>query len=125
MAIRTIPFDAAEYIRSPEDQIALLNDALASNNAAYISNALGVIARAKGMTEVARGAGVTREALYKSLDKKGDPKLTTLMGVFKTLNVRLEARPVSPIKVTRRARIGVSTQTGRKKKAHAKADAKA
>jgi probable addiction module antidote protein len=30
------------------------------------------------MTEVAREAGVTREALYKALSENGDPRLTTL-----------------------------------------------
>ena len=60
----TKPFDAAKYLTSPEAQSALLNDALATGNAAYIANALGTIARARGMTEVAREAGVTREALY-------------------------------------------------------------
>jgi probable addiction module antidote protein len=37
-------------------------DALASGNAGYVAETLGVIARARGMTEVAREAGVTREA---------------------------------------------------------------
>jgi probable addiction module antidote protein len=50
--------------------------------------ALGNIARAKGMTQVARDAGITREALYKSLSKKGDPKLSTLLGVMKALGLK-------------------------------------
>lgn len=50
---------------------------------------LAVIARARGMTEVARGAGVTREALYKALSENGDPRLSTLLGVLKSLGVKL------------------------------------
>jgi len=46
------------------------------------------------MSGVARGAGVTREALYKAFSDKGDPKLTTLLGVLKTLDIRLSARSV-------------------------------
>ena len=45
----------------------------------------------KGMTEVAREAGVTRVALYKSLSEEGDPRLTTLLGVMRALGVRLSA----------------------------------
>src|SRR6188472_2959071 len=93
MAIKTTRFDPAEYVRTPEDQADLLNDALASGDAGYITNALGIIARARGMTEVARGAGVTREALYKSLSPKGDPRLSTLLGVLRTLDLKLTARP--------------------------------
>jgi|SRR6187401_1213877 probable addiction module antidote protein len=93
MATKTIPFDPAEHLASPEDQADLLNDALATGDTVYIANALGTIARARGMSEVARGAGVTREALYKSLTPKGDPKLSTLLGVLRTLDLKLTARP--------------------------------
>lgn len=60
-----------------------------SGDAGTIANALGVIARARGMTEVARGAGVTREALYRALSEDGDPRLTTLLGVMRSLGFRL------------------------------------
>ena len=90
--LKTEPFDAARYITSPEAQADLLNDALASGNPSYVSQALGVIARARGMTEVARQAGVTREALYKSLSENGDPRLTTLLGVTRALGVTLTVR---------------------------------
>jgi probable addiction module antidote protein len=61
--VKTEAFDAARYLTSPEAQAELLNDALGSGNAAYVARAFGVLARARGMTEVARAAGVTREAL--------------------------------------------------------------
>jgi probable addiction module antidote protein len=93
MATKTMPFDPAEHLASPEDQADLLNDALATGDTVYIANAFGTIARARGMSEVARGAGVTREALYKSLTRKGDPKLSTLLGVLRTLDLQLTARP--------------------------------
>lgn len=88
---KTEPFDAARYLGAPEAQAELLNDALASGNAAYVAQALGVIARARGMAAVARAAGVTREALYKSRSEDGDPRLTTLLGVLSALGVTLHA----------------------------------
>jgi probable addiction module antidote protein len=92
--ITTKPFDPAKYLTTPEAQTELLNDALASGHAPYIANALGIIARARGMTEVAREAGITREALYKSLSDEGDPRLTTLMGVARALGFKLVAEPM-------------------------------
>jgi len=89
--VKTEPFDAARYLTSPEAQTDLLNDALASGDAAYVAQALGVIARARGMTEIAREAGITREALYRSLSEDGDPRLTTLLGVLRALGMRLTA----------------------------------
>ena len=91
MTVKTTPFDAALYLDTPEAQAEVLNDALETGDAAYIANALGVIARARGMTQVARETGVTRKALYKSLSLDGDPKLTTLLGVLKSLGFTLSA----------------------------------
>jgi probable addiction module antidote protein len=94
MALKTKPFDAAEYLDDAESQAELLSDAFDSGDAGYIRHALGVVARARGMTTVAREAGVTREALYKALSEDGDPKLSTLLGVTKALGVKLNAAPV-------------------------------
>ena len=96
MPLETTIFDAAEYLDTPESQADLLADAFDSGDATYIAHALGVIARARGMTTVARDAGVTREALYKALSEKGDPKLSTLLGVMRALGVQLTAKPVAP-----------------------------
>jgi probable addiction module antidote protein len=89
MALKTIPFDEAKYLSTPEAQAELLADAFESGDPGYIANALGIIARARGMTQVARDAGVTREALYKALSADGDPRLSTLLGVTKALGFRL------------------------------------
>lgn len=95
MVTETIPFDAAQYLEDPHAQSELLNDAFESGNAAYIASALGVIARAKGMTQVAKDAGITREALYKSLSVDGDPKLSTVLGVMRALKLSLHAETLS------------------------------
>lgn len=94
MKTKTMPFDAARYLETEEDQSELLSDAFATGDPAYIANALGIVARARGMSRVAQEAGVTREALYKALSTEGDPKLTTLLGVLKALGIRLHAVPV-------------------------------
>lgn len=90
MPIKTTPFDASRYLRSPRAQRELLVDAFGSGDAAYIAHALGVVAKARGMSRVAREAGVTREALYKALSRKGDPKLSTFLGVAKALGIALK-----------------------------------
>ena len=91
MPLETTPFDPARHLGRPEAQAELLTDAFETGDAGYIANALGIVARARGMAEVARAAGVTREALYRTLSMEGDPKLTTLLGVMKALGVRLTA----------------------------------
>ena len=96
MPTKTGPFDAARYFAAADQQAELLSGALENGDAGYIANPLGVIARARGMTDVAHGAGVTREALYKSLSLDGDPKLSTLLGVIKSLGFKLTAEAIAP-----------------------------
>jgi probable addiction module antidote protein len=55
-----------------------------------MAHALGIVAKAKGMTEVAKAVGVSRVALYKSLAKDGDPKLSTFFGTVKALGYKLK-----------------------------------
>jgi probable addiction module antidote protein len=95
MPIETVPFDAAEFLDTPEAQAELLTDAMETGDAGYIAHALGVVARARGMTAVAKEAGITREALYTSLSGKGDPKLSTLLGVSRALGFKLTVSPLN------------------------------
>lgn len=83
-------FDAAKYLDDEQSQAAFLEDAAESGDSSYIAHAFGVVARARGMTQIAKEAGVTREALYKSLSVDGDPRLSTLLGVMKALNLRFK-----------------------------------
>lgn len=58
-------FDAAEYLNAEGDISAYLTAILEENDPALLAVALGDIARARGMSQVAKDAGIAREALYK------------------------------------------------------------
>ena len=92
MALETIPYDSADFLDSPDAIAAYIEAAFEDGDPAVITHALGVVARAKGMSDLARSAGVTREALYKALTAEGDPKLSTFIGVLKALGLRITAR---------------------------------
>ncbi len=94
MALETKPWDPAERLTTPEAIAAYLEAVLEEDDASLLVAALGDIARAKGMTEVAKAAGVTRDALYKSLSEGGDPRLSTFLGVAKALGLRVQLEPV-------------------------------
>lgn len=84
-------FDASQYLDSDEAVAAYLNDILQANDPALLAAALGDIARARGMTDIARGAGLTREALYKALRPHAQPRFETVQRVCAALGVRLVA----------------------------------
>lgn len=90
---RTVPYDVAEQLRTPEEMAAYLDAWLAEapDDAAGIARALGDIARAKGMTQVAREAGLSRESLYKALSENGNPSFATILKVARALSLRLHA----------------------------------
>jgi len=89
-------FDTARYLDNEETIAAYLTDILEANDAALLAAALGNIARARGMTEIARSAGITREALYKALRPDSAPRFDTVNRVCAALGVRLVAQPLHP-----------------------------
>jgi probable addiction module antidote protein len=84
-------FDVASYLDSEEAIAAFLTDILQANDAALLASALGDIARARGMAEIAKSAGITREALYKALRPDSAPRFDTINRVCNALGVRLVA----------------------------------
>lgn len=90
---KTVPYDVADQLRSPEEMAAYLDAWFeeAPEDAAGIARALGDIARARGMTQVARDAGLSRESLYKALSENGNPSFATILKVARAVGVRLHA----------------------------------
>ncbi len=89
-------FDMAEELRTEEDMTVYLNLVLEEDDPAELAHALGVIARARGMTQIAKDAGITREALYKALRPNASPRFETVSRVCHALGVRLVAVPMHP-----------------------------
>jgi len=92
MGLKTYPFDASEFLGSPESQAELIDDALDTGDASYVAHAIGVVARARGMTEVARLTGLSRESLYKALSAEGNPEFATILKVAKVLGIKITAK---------------------------------
>jgi probable addiction module antidote protein len=95
MAVRTRPFDPANYLKSDKDISIYMSEALDTNDPAFIADALGVVARARGMSQIARDTGLSRESLYRSLSAEGNPELSTLLRVVSALGLRLSIKPAS------------------------------
>ena len=87
-------FDAAEYLNSEEDIAAYLTTVIEENDPALLAAALGDIARARGMSQVAKDAGIAREALYKALRPGSEPRFETISRVCAALGVRLVSQPM-------------------------------
>jgi DNA-binding phage protein len=62
MTLKTLPFDAADALDSPEEQAALLEEAFASGDPRVVTGALGMIARAASARSRSRPASAARRS---------------------------------------------------------------
>src|SRR5437660_623660 len=81
-----------ERLRDPKKALAYLNAALedckdgSPESQQLLLMALKTVAEAQGgMTEIASKAKLGRESLYKTLSKRGNPKLTTFTALINAL----------------------------------------
>jgi probable addiction module antidote protein len=85
-------YDVADYLKSEEDMALYLEACFeeAGDDAAFIATALGDIARAKGMSDIAAATGLTREGLYRTLSKDGNPSFSAILKVMKALGLKVK-----------------------------------
>lgn len=84
--LRDSPRLAAAYLQaavedSDEPQVLLI--------------ALRQIAVAHGMREVAKRSRIERESLYRALSPKGNPRLSTVIAVLRSLDLCLRVEPIA------------------------------
>lgn len=89
MTLETTAWDPTDHLTSPEGERAYLEAAFDDGDPALIAAALGDVARARGMAQIARDAGISREAMYKAFRREGNPTLETLTKVMKALGLKL------------------------------------
>ena len=105
-----------EDLKDPREAACYLNAALEEPDGMFLV-ALRNVAEARQMAKVAKGAGVSREAIYRILSHRGNPRLSTLWGLFSTLGLRIVFQPIvkgSRAKMTKRGRTAAPTKRGRK-----------
>lgn len=88
-------WDSAELLKTEADISNYLEACFEDGDPQLITHALGVIAKARGMTQLAKETGISREGLYKALNDNGNPEFSTVIKVFKALDLRLSLRPIS------------------------------
>ena len=87
-------FDMAKQLKTEEDIAAYVTMVIEEGDASELAHALGVAAKARGMSEVAKAARLTREALYKALRPDAHPRFDTINKVCAALGVRLVAQTI-------------------------------
>lgn len=86
-------YKAPDYLSTPEDVALYLDAALQEDDPKLLLAALRDIVNSQGgMTMMSARTGLNRESLYKSLSENGNPKLSTLFEIIKSLGLHLSVK---------------------------------
>ena len=83
--MKTSEWDMAEFIETKEDVAAHLTVAFQEKDMEFLIGVINALARSKGMSQISKELGVTREGLYKSFSKDGNPSFMTVVDVLDNL----------------------------------------
>jgi probable addiction module antidote protein len=87
------PFRAADHLQSEAEVAAYIEAMLEDGDARAVPVALRTVAEAVGgMAALARKTGLSRETLYRTLSKRGNPRLDTLAAILAAFGLRLTVR---------------------------------
>ena len=93
MAVKTFPYDSAEYLEDDQAIAEYLEEAMKiateDSDPSFLAVALGTVARARGMSQIAKESGLSRESLYKALGSEGNPEFGTVLKVLQALGLKL------------------------------------
>lgn len=91
MTIKLKKWNIQNYLQSENERQAYLEAALeeAGDDPEFIAHVLGDIAKSYGMTKLAQKTGLTREGLYKSFGKQGNPSFITVNKVANAMGLKL------------------------------------
>ncbi|OQA46600.1 MAG: hypothetical protein BWY52_00663 [Chloroflexi bacterium ADurb.Bin325] len=94
----TVPYEEGlfEDLRDPKEAIAYLNAALEDEDQRVFLLALRDVAEARGLSQVAREAQLNRENLYRMLSPNGNPQLSSLTTLLRSLGLRLAVHRAEP-----------------------------
>jgi len=94
MKLKSYKNDLLKELKDPEYAAVYLAQALESGDQATFLLALrDVVEAGGGARVVARQAHIQRESLYKALSNRGNPRLTTLQGILKSVGLRIAVTP--------------------------------
>jgi probable addiction module antidote protein len=87
-----------EHLADDANVAALLDEALAGGDEGDVMYALRAISEARGgIANVATATGLSRETLYRTLSRSGNPRLSTLLALVRATRVRLRVERVGEL----------------------------
>jgi probable addiction module antidote protein len=86
-----------EDLADPEEAAAYLNAVLEDGDQQVFLVALRDVAEARGMSQVAREARLNRENMYRMLSPTGNPQMSSLNSLLRSVGLRLTVEVAPPV----------------------------
>lgn len=84
------------WLKDPANAAAYVEAALEEGDPAALLQALRNVAEARGgVARIAAKTGLNREALYRTLSRRGNPQLKSLSAILGASGLRLAVRPAT------------------------------
>jgi probable addiction module antidote protein len=84
------------WLQDPKNAAAYIEAALAEGDSGDLLHALRNVAEARGgIARIAEKTGLNREALYRTLSKRGNPQLKSLAAILDATGLRLSVTPAA------------------------------
>ena len=82
------------WLQDPKNAAAYIEVALTEGDSGDLLHALRNVAEARGgIAQIAKRTGLNREALYRTLSKRGNPQLKSLAAILGATGLRLSVTP--------------------------------
>jgi probable addiction module antidote protein len=83
-------WDMADHIKTKDDVTGYLEAVLEEHDTELLFEVLGDIAHSEGMTQLARSLNLSRESLYRSFSRAGNPSVTTVVKLLDILGYKIK-----------------------------------
>jgi probable addiction module antidote protein len=100
MPTKSYRAELLKQLKNPKEAAEYLNACLEDSEEVFLLALRDVVEASGGMANLARKTDLNRENLYRSLSKKGNPKLSSLSSVLEAVGIELL---FAPVKKQRRA----------------------
>lgn len=81
--------DIFDNLRTPNDIAIYIKEVLEYGDAALTAAAIGNVTRFIGMARISENTGLPRESLYRMFSEKGNPRLSNIIAVLKSIGLKL------------------------------------
>ncbi|PTY38392.1 putative addiction module antidote protein [Saccharospirillum sp. MSK14-1] len=82
-------FNMADYLLTPHDVYAFLNEALQTKDVSFIASAFGIVAESKGVEIIAQHTHLNCAQLCRAVSEQSEPTLASVLVSLEALQAEL------------------------------------